>query len=118
MKNTDYRTPSDTQIKVWAGDIEEAEERAKEKKIIPAEHYRTLDVIEPKGIVQVYNERWWWCVDGNPEKAIFYTGSNKRNYPGSPQCNGNKTITERIIPNVQDAQLVFVPRAFVPWVDD
>ncbi len=85
---------------------------------IPAEHYRTIDVLEPKGIVQVYNDRWWWCVDGKPEKAVFYFGRNKRNYPGSPQCNGNKAISEKIPVSIENAQLVFVPRAFVPWEDD
>lgn len=88
------------------------------KRAIPPEHYGTLDVLEPKGIVQVYDNRWWWCLDGDPRKAIFYHGRDKRRYPGSPQCNGNKSISERIPVPFDNAALVFVPRAFVPWKED
>lgn len=88
-----------------------------EEKKIPESHYRIIDVKNPRGIVQVCDARWFWCVDGLPEKAIFYIGPQKRRYPGSPQCNENRQISERIIPGVPNAQLVFVPRAFVPWTE-
>lgn len=84
---------------------------------IPESHYVTIDVTRLKGIIQVYENRWWWCVDGLPEKAIFYRGANSRRYPGSPQCNGDWRISERIVPPHSGAQLVFIERAFVPWED-
>lgn len=87
---------------------------------IPRDHYRTIDVTvdAAKGIVQVLTNRWWWCVDGTPTKAIFYHGADKRRYPGSRQCNTQKEITERIVPNVENAKLIFIEKAFVPWEDD
>lgn len=84
---------------------------------IPATHYRTVDVTRLKGVVQVLDDRWFWCVNGDPKQAIFYTGSDKRRYPGSPQCNGSKAISERVVPPLDGAELVFVKQAFVPWED-
>lgn len=76
----------------------------------------TFDVVNPQGIVQVYRNYWWWCVDGDPTKAIFYKTSSRS--PGHAQCNSNKEIAQGVgdkQPYPVGAQLVQIPLAFVPW---
>lgn len=89
----------------------------------PVENERGLtlteeNVVDPKGIVQVYRDSWWWCIDGDPKRALFYGAS--RRHRGFAQCNTNpaiaRTLGER---NGYDkvAQMVQIPLAFVPWSD-
>lgn len=80
--------------------------------------YITHNVLDPTGIVQVYKDYWWWCVDGDPKKALFYR-PGRRGF-GSPQCNSNKTISERVGKNLghdKRAQLIQIPVALSPWED-
>lgn len=83
--------------------------------------YIERNVIEPTGIVQVYKNYWWWCVNGDPTRAIFYKGMYSR-IIGSPQCNANKRICEMVNANnrmnyPEGTQLIQIPLAFVPWED-
>lgn len=83
-----------------------------------ADNYTPRNVVEPKGIVQVMRDSWWWCIDGDPTKAIFYTP--RRKGVGSPQCNSNRAIAERVgqsLGHDMRAQLIQIPLAFAPWED-
>lgn len=77
-----------------------------------ADYYRTRDVSEPRGVVRVMKDRWWWCIAGDASRALFYVGKNARF--ASPQCNVNRAICERIRPPHPDAELVYLPVAFAP----
>jgi hypothetical protein len=82
------------------------------------EYYIYRDVTDPKGIVQVYRDYWWWCKDGDPKLAMFYRPWN-RGY-GSAQCNSNKVCAEVVGKSLgyeSIASLVQIPLAFVPWED-
>lgn len=83
---------------------------------LPVDQYVLRDVTDPRGVVRVLRDRWWWCVDGDPRKAVFYIGRGRfaRRHVGSPQCNGNRLITERIPVPFESASIVLVPIAFVP----
>jgi hypothetical protein len=86
---------------------------------LPVEHYVIRDVTSPVGVVRVLRDRWWWCLDGDPRKAVFYIGRGRfaSRRAGSPQCNGNKAITERIPVPFPSAVVCHVPIAFVPVED-
>ena len=78
--------------------------------------YIERNVVEPKGIVQVFRDHYWWCVDGDPKRALFFS-PNKRG-DGSPQCNCVQAIAQSIgesLGHVNTAKLVFISLAFVPW---
>jgi hypothetical protein len=80
--------------------------------------YVERNVIDPKGIVQVYRDSWFWCVEGDPKRALFYTAG--RRGVGSPQCNLNQAVAQRVGENLKHdtrAQLVQIPMAFIPWED-
>jgi hypothetical protein len=81
--------------------------------------YVTRNVVDPKGVVQVYKNFWWWCEDGDPTKALFYVGLLRgRRDIGSPQCNANQEIAERVgvrLEHTLRAKLIQIPLAFVPW---
>ncbi len=81
--------------------------------------YVAVNVVDPSDVVQVYKDFWWWCLDGDPTKAIFYK-CNIRGGIGSPQCNSNKEIAETVgkrLKHNERAQLIQIPLAFVPWRD-
>lgn len=85
----------------------------------PIDNCVTRDVTQPDGIVQVYRNFWWWCVDGDPRKALFYCPRGRRDV-GSPQCNQSEAVAKRIgedLHYVECAQMVQIPLAFVPWED-
>lgn len=63
------------------------------------------DLTTPKGGRIVMTDRWWVVTED--EHVLFY-----RSY-GSPQCNSNKAITERLAPSA-GGKPVFVPVAYVP----
>ena len=76
----------------------------------------THNVIEPKGIVQVYRDFWWWCLDGDPSRALFYR-PRKRGC-GSPQCNSSEAVVRKVgegLGHDKRAKLIQIPLAFVPW---
>lgn len=80
--------------------------------------YKERNVIDPKGIVQVMKGFWWWCIDGDPTKALFY--APKRKEIGSPQCNSVEAVARTVgarLGHDQRAQLVQIPVAFSPWED-
>lgn len=80
--------------------------------------YITRDVVNPKGIVHVYRDFWWWCVDGDPTKAIFYRRGQRG--PGSPQCNSSQMIAQgvgAVLRYPAEAKLVQIQIAFAPWED-
>lgn len=82
------------------------------------EDYRERNVVDPKGIVQVMKDYWWWCVDGDPTRALFY--APRRSEIGSPQCNQVEAVSRRVGENLghdKRAQLVHIPVAFSPWED-
>ena len=79
--------------------------------------YLTVNVIDPEGVVAVYRDHWWWCVDGDPTKALFYRGHWRI---GTPQCNSNKKVSEMIGAKLgyhEFASLIQIPLAFVPYED-
>lgn len=77
--------------------------------------YRTYDVTEPANGCEVFKDRYWFCVNGDPAKALMFGYS--------PQCNKSESILEhrlkklphtlplKTYPNIQ---IVFIPNAFVP----
>lgn len=74
------------------------------------------NVVDPSGIVQVYKNFWWWCIDGDPKRAIFYRLTPRST--GSPQCNSNESIARGVGEKLgypEGAQLIHIPLAFVPW---
>lgn len=79
--------------------------------------YATRNVLEPKGIVKTYRDFWWWCVDGDPKKAIVYKPSRYGEYP---QCNSSekcaRVVGEKLLSEYPEgAQLIHIPLAFMPW---
>lgn len=82
--------------------------------------YIRRNVIDPKGIVQVYKNYWWWCEDGDPTKALFYKATEKWRSTGAPQCNANEDIARSIGARLnygENIKLVQIPLAFEPWED-
>ena len=82
--------------------------------------YIERNVIDPTGIVQVYRDYWWWCVNGDPTRAIFYIMGFGQREIGSPQCNANKSVCEIVNANnhmnyPEGTELIQIPLAFVPW---
>ncbi len=78
--------------------------------------YVERNVVEPKGIVQVHKDYWWWCVEGDPKRALFATW--KASDIGSPQCNANEELARVVgtkLGHDQRAKLIQIPMAFVPW---
>jgi hypothetical protein len=81
---------------------------------LPAEYFVVRDVTDPRGVVRVLRDHWWWCLDGDHQRAVFYIGRTKRPRAGSPQCNSNRSITERIKVPFEQAVIRRIPIAFVP----
>lgn len=76
--------------------------------------YRVMDVTQVDGgLIRVIRNHWWWCEDGNPQKAIFYIGAGWRKCY-SPQCNSDKRVVESIGVPFENAQIVQIQTAFVP----
>lgn len=74
------------------------------------ERFSFVNLLDPTGVVQVLENKWFWCEDGDPTKGVVFDKF-------SPQCNSNKRIAEtfsigRIFPS---AKLIFVEKCFVPW---
>lgn len=82
---------------------------------IPAEHYVLRDVTSPRGVVRVLRDHWWWCINDNPSKAVFYVGVKRKSM--SPQCNRDRRIVERIPVPFETATICQIPIAFVPHED-
>lgn len=83
-----------------------------------ATDYIERNVIDPKGIVQVYRDYWWWCVDGDAKRALFY--SPRKKGVGSAQCNHSQAVAAHVGNNLghdMRAQLIQIPLAFSPWED-
>jgi hypothetical protein len=75
------------------------------------EHYAIRDVTNPRGFVRVIRDHWWWCLDGDPTRAVIYVGKKKTFH--SPQCNSHRSIVERIAVPFESAVVCHVPLAFV-----
>lgn len=76
------------------------------------------NVVDPSGIVQVYKNYWWWCVEGDPTRAIFFVRGRSSRDIGSAQCNHSQEIAQAVGEKMDYstwAQLVQIPLAFVPW---
>lgn len=69
-----------------------------------------------KGLVQIYENRWWAVSD---KDELYFYGTKRSPY-SSPQCNSNRSISERIASDgvisqlgtfkeVRQIPLVFVP---------
>ena len=75
--------------------------------------YVERNVLDTNGIVQVFRDYWWWCVDGDPKRALFFCGS--------PQCNFKQELAEAVggrLGHNERAKLVRIPLALValvPW---
>ena len=69
--------------------------------------FRRHDVTDfDEGHYSVMRNRWWWCINGKPEAALFYR------FLSHPLCNSDKECAEKL-PHHPDAQLVFVPIAYI-----
>lgn len=85
-----------------------------DKDEIRKKKYSTIDATLPLnkgGVVQVLENKYWWCLDGNPKQALVYNRF-------SPQCNSNKQIVESnsLIPRIfADAEIVFIELCFCEW---
>jgi hypothetical protein len=80
------------------------------------EKYVEYNAIDPTGIVQVYRNYYWWCVDGDPKRALLY--KPHRSQIGAPQCNANETLARAVGERLQHdkyAMLVKLKLAFAPW---
>jgi hypothetical protein len=80
------------------------------------EDFKERNVVDPSGIVQVIKNYWWWCVDGDPARALFY--APRRSEIGSPQCNQSEAIARRVgesLGHDKRAQMVQIPLALSPW---
>ena len=69
----------------------------------------------PFGVVRVVDKHWWWCVDGDPKKALFKIGD-----PMSPVANRHEDIAAswNFIDPKHSAQLVYIERAYCPFFSD
>jgi hypothetical protein len=80
--------------------------------------YFEQDVLEPThSIVSVYRDYWWWCVEGDPKRALFWRSSD-RDRVGHAQCNHSKECAEAVgkrLGHDTRATLVQIPLAFAPW---
>lgn len=70
--------------------------------------YKIVDVTKPiEGRVVITNS-YWQCVDGNPEKALYFGET--------PQCNKNKAVSERLCKNLleekDNVKVVFIEVAY------
>jgi hypothetical protein len=84
--------------------------------MIPETHYTTYDIVshpESYRAVIACRNIWVWCVDGDPTKAVIYTGSDNRSF--SLQGNSVKCIAEGIVPNLKNIELIFVEKYFKPY---
>ena len=80
--------------------------------------YKERNVVDPKGIVRVMRDYWWWCVGGEPTRALFY--APRRSELGSPQCNSNEIVARKVgtsLGHDMRAELIKIPLAFSPWED-
>lgn len=80
-----------------------------------ASGYRIVDVTPDKavGSVRVIRNHWWWLIDGDPSKAVFYVGTGWRTR-WSPQCNTDRRIVDSLGVPFEGAKVTFVPIAFAP----
>lgn len=87
--------------------------------MIEESDYKERNVVEPSGIVQVYRDYWWWCVEGDPTRALFYAPHKKET--GSPQCSISEAVVRSVggtLGHDKRAQLVKIPLAFAPWEEN
>jgi hypothetical protein len=79
------------------------------------DQYVERNVLDTNGIVQVFRDYWWWCIEGDPKRALFFCMLRGI---GSPQCNLKREIAEAIgerLGHNKCAKLVQIPLALVPW---
>jgi hypothetical protein len=73
--------------------------------------YYTEDILTLKEGKVVKLNRYWLCKDGDPKQAIYYNGT--------PQCNSNIKIPERLLKYTisntgWNVGIVFVECAYTP----
>lgn len=81
-----------------------------------SDRYVERDVVDPNGIVQVKKDYWWWCVEGDPKRALFFCPNGRG--VGSPQCNYDENLARLVgqkLGHDKRAQLIQIPMAFSPW---
>lgn len=77
------------------------------------ENYRIIDVTEPHGTVRAIRNHWWWLIDGDARKAVFYVGKGWRT-AWSPQCNTDRRIVDGLGVPFENAKVTRLPLAFAP----
>ena len=70
--------------------------------------YKEIDITDPKNGRRVMRDHWWLCMEGNPQRALFYVWHGGT----SPQANTDKRILEGL--PYEGATPVFVKVAFAP----
>lgn len=63
------------------------------------------------GFCQVYSKRFWIV---HPENGLVFAKFRGDRGLGSPQCNGNKTITDKFLESYPGCSVEFFERVFVP----
>jgi hypothetical protein len=89
-------------------------------------NYFEFNVLEPyscSNFFQVYWNRYWWCVDGDPRRAVFYYGGENDKIIQPlimyPQCHISEKTARHLLKNSalqnkEDISIVLIPMAFVP----
>jgi hypothetical protein len=76
-----------------------------------AKGYHTINVSKPVQGYVVMTNMYWLCVDGDPEKAIFFNGT--------AQCNKHAQIPDRILEYTKqktgwNIEIVFLETSYRP----
>lgn len=72
------------------------------------QNYKIIDITIPKEGRVVRLNSWWLCVNGDPQKALFYNSS--------PQCNSDKKIADWILTKTnvpESVSVVFIETAYI-----
>ena len=74
--------------------------------------YVTLNVTSEAafGLIRVIVNHYWWTIDNDPAKAIFY----RDRYGYYPQCNTARRIVEGLEVPFENATITLIPKAFAP----
>lgn len=67
-----------------------------------------VELTSPREGSIVYLNRWWVITEN--DEVLFYTARGSF----SPQCNGNKTVAERVLKLYPNAHIEQIPVAYVP----
>jgi hypothetical protein len=75
-------------------------------------NYAIIDVTPEAafGLIHVIVNHYWWTIDNDPTKAIFY----RDRHGLYPQCNTARRIVEGLEVPFENATITLIPKAFAP----